>query len=203
MSSSKYIFTLDLRSVQSQISLPVTQGDTNRTLFISFVDGAKPYLLGENSYAMMSIIRPTGTSVQEFCEVEVGGACVIYNFSQYTCAVSGLHKCQLVLYNAEGKQIASPKFSIDAAPKLIDGDDVVIPDEDHTALNEIYLAEAERRAYFLEITEKVAAGEFNGEVGPEGPQGPPGDDYIFTEEDKADIIEAVLEPIPNGDEVLY
>ena len=203
MSSSKYIFTLDLRSVQSQISLPVTERDTNRTLLISFVDGAKPYLLGENSVAMMSIKRPTGTEVQEFCEVENGGACVIYNFSQYTCAVSGLHKCQLVLYNAEGKQIASPKFSIDAAPKLVDGDDVVIPDEDLTALDAIYLAEAERRAYYQEFTERVASGEFNGEVGPEGPQGPQGEDYIFTEEDKAEIIEAVLEPIPNGDEVLY
>lgn len=144
MSSSKYIFTLDLRSVQSQISLPVTQGDTNRTLIISFSDGAKPYVLGEKATAMLSIVRPTGTSVQEYCKVDEGGACATYEFSEHTVAVAGLHKCQLVLYNAVGKQIASPKFSIDAAPKLVAGDDVVIPDEELNAIEEIYLAEARR-----------------------------------------------------------
>ena len=144
MSSSKYIFTLDLRSVQSQISLPVTQGDTNRTLIISFSDGAKPYVLGEKATAMLSILRPTGTPVQEYCEVEKDGSCATYNFSEYTVAVAGLHKCQLVLYNAEGKQIASPKFSIDAAPKLVTGDDVVIPDDEVIALDAIYTAEAKR-----------------------------------------------------------
>lgn len=146
MDSSKYIFTLDLRSVQSQISLPVTQGDTNRTLIISFSDGAKPYVLGKGASAMLSILRPTGTPVQEYCKVDEGGACATYNFSEYTVAVSGLHKCQLVLYNAEGKQIASPKFSIDAAPKLVTGDDVVIPDDEVVALDAIYTAEAHRVA---------------------------------------------------------
>lgn len=146
MDSSKYIFTLDLRSVQSQITLPVTQGDTNRTLLISFSDGAKPYVLGENSVAMISIVRPTGTKVQEVCLVEEGGACVIYHFSDHTCAVPGLHNCQMVLYNPEGKQIASPKFSIDAAPRLVDGDDVVLPDEDITAIDEIFRNEAARQA---------------------------------------------------------
>jgi hypothetical protein len=169
-------------------------------LLISFSDGAKPYILADKSTAMLSIIRPTGTSVQEYCEVEEGGACVIYNFSQYTCAVNGLHKCQLVLYNAEGKQIASPKFSIDAAPRLVDGSDVVIPDEDITALDAIYQSEAERRAYINELKERVEAGEFRGDKGDKGDKG---DDYILTKEDKAEIVAEVLEPIPNGDEVLY
>ena len=200
MNPSKYIFTLDLRSVQSQITLPVTQGDTNRTLLVSFSDGAKPYVIGENSVAMMSLVRPTGTKVQEDCEVEEGGACVLYHFSEHTCIVPGLHNCQIVLYNAEGKQIAAPKFSIDAAPKLVDGDDVVIPDEDVTELDAIYLAEAERRAYHADFVARVEAGEFKGEP---GAKGEPGDDYIISEEDKAAIIAELLEPIPNGDGVLY
>ena len=156
MSSSKYIFTLDLRSVQSQISLPVTQGDTNRTLIISFSDGAKPYVLGEKATAMLSILRPTGTPVQEYCEVEKDGSCATYNFSEYTVAVAGLHKCQLVLYNAEGKQIASPKFSIDAAPKLVTGDDVVIPDDEVIALDAIYTAEAKRASAEMSRAEAEA-----------------------------------------------
>lgn len=146
MNSSKYIFTLDLRSVQSQITLPVTQGDTNRTLLVSFSDGAKPYVLGENCVAMMSIVRPTGTKVQEVCIVEEGGACVIYHFSDHTCVVPGLHNCQMVLYNSEGKQIASPKFSIDASPRLVDGDEVVLPDDDVASVDEMFRNEAARQA---------------------------------------------------------
>lgn len=159
MSPSKYIFTLDLRTVQSQMSLPVTQGDTNRTLVISFSDGGKPFVLGSGASAMISIVRPTGTSVQEFCLIEDDGARVVYNFSEHTCAVSGLHKCQIVLYNSEGKQIASPKFAINASPKLIDGDDLIIPDEDITAIDAIYLAEAQRQAAESEREEAEEARE--------------------------------------------
>lgn len=206
MDSSKYIFTLDLRSVQSQITLPVTQGDTNRTLVVSFSDGTKPFILGEKSCAMMSIVRPTGTEVQEYCEMDADGSCVVYRFTEHTCIVPGLHKCQLVLYNAEGKQIAAPKFGIDAAPKLIDNSDVIIPDEDISALDAIYIAEADRRAYHTDLKARVEAGEFKGEKGDKGDKGDKGNTgeaYILTDIDKSQLIDAVLEPISDGDEVLY
>lgn len=146
MSPSRYIFTLDLRSTQAQIVLPVTQGDTNREFLISFSDGGKPFVLGSRSTAMMSIVYPTGTSIQEFCEADSDGARVLYKFSEYTCPGAGLHTCQIVLYNAEGKQIASPKFSINASAKLVAGDDVVIPDEDITAIDAIYREEVLRQS---------------------------------------------------------
>lgn len=203
MNSSKYIFTLDLRSVQSQISLPVTQGDTNRTLCIGFSDGVKPFVPEIGSTAMMSIVRPTGTEVQEFCQFSEDGANVLYPFSKYTVVTEGLHKCQVVLYNPEGKQIAAPKFAINASPKLITGDDIVIPDEDVLELETVYEAEAKRRAYYEDFKKRVEADEFKGDKGDPGVKGDPGDDYVLSEEDRAEIITALLEPIPNGDEVLY
>lgn len=224
MSYSKYIFTLDLRSVESQMALQVTQGDTNRELVISFSDGGKPVVLANGSIAMMSIVRPTGTVAQEPCEIEEGGTYVVYTFSKYTCPVVGLHKCQIVIYNAEGKQIAAPKFAINASAKLVDGDDVIIPDEDVAVLDAIYLAETERQTYYVDFKKRVDAGEFDGQdvthewdgtnlvitsasgtssANLQGAPGPKGDTYVITEKDKAEIIAAVLEPIPNGDEVKY
>lgn len=203
MASSKYIFMLDLHGKKGQITLPVTQGDTDREFHIGFSDGARPYILEEGSTAMISIVRPTGTEVQEYCKIEENGAKVLYPFSDHTCVVAGLHSCQILLFNARGKQIASPKFSMDAAPKLIDHNDEEIPDEDVNAFDAIYQSEAERRAYFEELKERVAAGEFMGGQGPQGPQGPPGDDYVLTDEDKEEILATLLEPIPNGDEVKY
>lgn len=146
MGCSTYTFMLDLHSKKGQISLPVTQGDTNRELRISFSDGVKPYVLGAGSVAMMSIVRPTGTETQEFCNIEDDGARVVYPFTEHTCPVAGLHTCEVVLINSEGKQIASPRFSIDAAPKLVSGNDVEIPDEDISAIDAILKAEAQRQA---------------------------------------------------------
>lgn len=165
MKSSKYIFTLDLRSVQSQISLPVTQGDTNRTLGISFTDGAKPYILAAMSTAMLSIQRPSGTWLHEYCVIVDGGACVTYDFTEETCVATGLHNCVLTIYNAEGKEIASPKFSMDVAPKIARGDDYVFTDEDKTALADIYREEAVRRAYYQQFKYDVEEGKFKGVKG--------------------------------------
>jgi hypothetical protein len=36
-----------------------------------------------------------------------------------------------------------------------------------------------------------------------GEKGDPGDDYILTDEDKAEITQAVLAALPDGDEVFY
>lgn len=197
MSYSKYIFTLDLRSVESQMALQVTQGDTNRELVVSFSDGGKPVVLANGSVALMSIVRPTGTVAQESCEVEGGGTYVVYKFSQYTCPGVGLHKCQIVLYNAEGKQIAAPKFAINASAKLVLGDDIVLPEEDVLKLDAIYQAEAERQEFIAELKRQLEAGELKGDKGDKG------DAYVLTVEDKNEILKAVLEDIPNGDEVLY
>lgn len=48
-----------------------------------------------------------------------------------------------------------------------------------------------------------------GETGPQGPQGPQGipgadgDDYVLTEADKEEIVNLVIEALPDGDEVAY
>ena len=157
MGCTTYTFMLDLHSKKGQVSLPVTQGDTNRELRISFSDGVRPYSLEGVASAMMSIVRPTGTEVQEYCQIEEDGSRVVYPFSENTCAVAGLHTCEVVLYNYAGKQIASPRFSIDAAPKLILGDDVIIPDDDITAIDEIFRNEAMRQG--AEVKRETAENE--------------------------------------------
>lgn len=40
-----------------------------------------------------------------------------------------------------------------------------------------------------------------GERGPQGEPGPPG--YVLTQADKQEIVDAVLEALPDGDEVEY
>lgn len=145
--NSKYYFILDLHSTQSQISLPVSKGDTAREWHISFSDGGKEYLLKDGILAKLEIKRPTGTYIVEFCAVE-NNTTVVYKFSQNenTAIVDGLHDCSVTLYDAEGAKIASPKFCMVVSTRVVDSDDINLADSDITAIDAMLAAEAARQA---------------------------------------------------------
>lgn len=147
MNSSIYRFTLDMHSTQSQISIPATLGDTNRKLYISFTDGGNPYKIADGCLAQLSIKRPTGTFLVEFCAIEKNTT-VIYDFMQNenTCAVEGLHDCDITLYDAQGKRITSPRFALMVSEKAVNSDDINISDEDSLNIDTIVKAEQSRQA---------------------------------------------------------
>lgn len=147
MNSSNYRFTLDMHSAQSQISLPAMLGDTSRTLYISFSDGGKPYIIADGCLAKLSIKRPTGTHLEEFCTIE-SNTTVVYPFdkNENTCAVAGIHNCDVTLYDLEGKKITSAKFTMVVSERAINSDDIDVTDEDQTAIDAMLAAEATRQA---------------------------------------------------------
>ena len=95
MNSSIFRFNLDLHTTQSQISIPVMRGDTNREWRISFTDGENPVKLGEGSIATLSIKRPGGTFIVASCAIK-DETTVVYNFEQNknTAKEEGIHKCE-------------------------------------------------------------------------------------------------------------
>ena len=50
MKDSHYRISLDIHSTQSQVSLPVKQGDTSRKVFISLCEGGKPYHIEDDCF---------------------------------------------------------------------------------------------------------------------------------------------------------
>lgn len=147
MNSSCYRFSLDMHSTQSQVSIPVMQGDTARTLYISLTDGSKPYVIADGSSAMISIKRPTGTQLNEFCVIE-NNAVIRYEFSQNenTAAVLGLHNCTVSLYDANSSLITSPRFAMVVSDRVVNSDDIILTDEDRTAVDALLAKEAERQS---------------------------------------------------------
>lgn len=126
MRASRYSFTLDVQSAQSQICLAAIQGDTYREFYINFSDGGDPFVLEENTTASLIIERPDGISIEGLCDVVDGGAAVLYRFTKETCAVDGLHNCQLLLTvpdddddDSNNPQLHSPLFSMHVAKKKI------------------------------------------------------------------------------------
>lgn len=146
MNSSNYRFTLDLHKTQSQVSLPITLGDTARVLHISLSDGSIPYVIEDGCLAKIEIKRPTGTHLEAFCAIENNTA-IKYDFAQNenTAAVEGVHDCAVILYHADGGVIGSPRFTMIVSDRVINSDDIDRKDEDVLVIDAIIKAEAERQ----------------------------------------------------------
>lgn len=146
MNSSNYRFTLDMHKAQSQTSIPAVLGDTGRVLHISFTDGGNPYTIETGCLAMLTIKRPTGTMIEEFCEIK-NNTTVVYPFSQNenTCAVEGINECDVTLFGTDGRKITSPRFSLIVSNSVAHSDDIVITDETLSVIDSILTAEALRQ----------------------------------------------------------
>lgn len=146
MNPSSYRFTLDLHSTQSQISLPVTLGDTARVFYISLADGGLPYIIADGCLAMLSVKRPSGTHLEAFCAIE-SNTTIKYDFEQNpnTAVEDGIHDCSLTLYNAEGREISSPRFTMIVSSRVVNKDDINITTEDQSAISAILAVEANRQ----------------------------------------------------------
>lgn len=146
MNAIKHRFTLDMHNVQSQISIPITLGDTARILYISLSDGGLPYIIDDGCLAKLEIKRPTGTHIEEFCPVEKNTT-IRYEFSQNmnTAAVEGIHECAIVLYDTEANKICTPRFTMVVSDRVLSADDLVLTDEDKRIVETIVAAEIPRQ----------------------------------------------------------
>lgn len=155
MNSSKFRLTLDLHSTQSQYSIPVMIGDTYITLLISISDGGVPYIITDGCLAKLSIKRPSGSHLEEFCKVS-NNAIIEYPFKQNenTCAEAGIHFCDVTLYSPEGEELGSPRFIMVVSEKVVRRDDIELSTDDYTAVDAMLKAEAGRQ---LEETKRATA----------------------------------------------
>lgn len=149
MNSSYFRFVLDLQSTQSQVSIPVTKGDTARVWYISLSDGGQPYIITDGCLAKMEIKRPTGTFLEAFCAIEKNTT-VKYDFSQdevakNTAVVAGVHDCSVTILDREGNSIASARFSMVVNDRVVNKDDINISDEDKDTIDAMIAAEASRQ----------------------------------------------------------
>ena len=143
MSSSNYRFTLNVQEEQSQVSLPVRLGDTNRSLYISIADGGKPFTIEEGSIAVFVGKKADETTITTSCIIE-GNSVVRYSFNEQTASYPGIVDCEIRLYNKDGKLIASPRFIMVVDERvIIDGD--IVSENWITTLDELYGSEAQRR----------------------------------------------------------
>lgn len=149
MNESYYRITLDIKSIQSQISLPIKQGDTSRGIYISLTDGGKPYTIARGCYAIIKGEKSDGTEIGNNCYIENNR--IVYPITQHTVSAPGIVECEVSLYNAEGGIITSPRFTLIVDAKAV-GSDKYTSSSEYKALekylSEVRAAEEERQGVF-------------------------------------------------------
>lgn len=157
MKDSHYRISLDIHSTQSQVSLPVKQGDTSRKVFISLCEGGKPYHIEDDCFAVFSAKKPDGKVIEDKCII--ADNVIEYSIKEQTSSARGIHNCEIKLYSTNYGLITSPSFTI-----IVDGravsDEEIESTSEYSALTELY---TETAALKNEVETKLANGEFDGE----------------------------------------
>ena len=126
MRASRYNFTLDLQSQESQISLVSTLEDTNREFNINFSDGGEPIELEGNESVMLYIDRPDGTTyesaegVDKFVVKDDGSHYFVkIPFKKEMFSVVGIYRFKLKIIEAgdEDVHVWSPQFTMIVSEK--------------------------------------------------------------------------------------
>ena len=112
--------TLDLTGADMMPRVEVQQ-DNARSIVICLTQGGQPYWIAEGVTAVFSGRKPDGNPLFNACTIEKNR--VRYDFTDQTTNVAGIVECEILLYDAEGKRLASSRFEL-AIDELIhrDGD---------------------------------------------------------------------------------
>ena len=123
MSSSNYRFTLNMQDEQSQVSLPVRLGDTDRKLYINIADGGKPLFLEDGCRATFFGKKADGNSLCSDCIIE-DRSVIRYDFTDQTASCSGIVNCEIRLYDKNGELVTSPRFIMVVDARVVYNSDV-------------------------------------------------------------------------------
>lgn len=148
MNYSDYRFTLDVQIHQTQVSVPVTFGDSARRLCIGLTDGRKPYVIGEGCRAVFSAKKADGTVLKNDCIIERN--VIIYEFTEQTTSAEGVMHCDITLYAMDGRVLTSPQFIIVVDKRVVRDSELIatlsLSESESTTLEGIIKSENARVA---------------------------------------------------------
>ena len=167
MNYSVYRFTLNMHTHRSQASVSAVYGDTAVRLLINLTDGGMPYLIGDGCTAVLSGTKADGNKLWDRCVIINNGATIQYDFTEQTSNCAGVANCEITLYDAEGKIVTAPKFTIVIDEREVKDDDIPISETETALLDKIAIdetarvaAEEKRAKDFDELLDWVTEEEF-------------------------------------------
>lgn len=142
MNYAIFPFTLELQKTLSQISIPVTVGDTKRQFLISLTNGGKPYKITDGCRAAFTGTKADGKILYNDCVI-MDNTAIRYDFTEQTTSAPGRIDCQLKLYGEDGEIIAAPHFTM-VVYKAAAHIDSKVSEDEKTAIENMIAREAGR-----------------------------------------------------------
>ena len=166
MQDSIYRFSLDIHSTQSQVSIPVPQFNTARSIMATLTEGGKPYTLSDECRAVFTAIKADGTTVYNDCLI-LNGSVIRYDFTEQTVAAEGVADCAIKIFGANNKLLTSPRFSLVVYEDI--GNNIVPSESEMNILNGIMTKEADRAEAEIKRAEAEKARENTVYIGSDEP----------------------------------
>ena len=159
MNYSIFRFTLNMHTHRSQASVSAFYGDTAVRLLISLTDGGVPFLIGDGCTAVLSGTKADGKKLCNRCVI-VNGSTIQYDFTEQTSNCVGVTNCEVTLYDAEGKVVTAPKFTLVIDEREVNGDDIPVSETEMNIIAGIAIAETTREEAEASRVEAEEAREY-------------------------------------------
>ena len=175
MTNSFYKISLDIHDHGSHVSPNAKRGDTGRLLYITLMDGRKPYTITNECRAVFTAKKADGKIL--FNECSIIGNTICYAFTPQTTSAVGKAECEIKLYGAKDKLLTSARFSLMVEDTVYNEGDEVESEKEVTALTALI---SETNTLIADVRQELNNGGLKGdkgdkgdrgEVGPQGPKG--------------------------------
>lgn len=160
MKRTQYHIALDIHSVRSQVSIPVPQNDTARSICVHLSDGGNTFLIPDGCRAVFAATKADGKRLFNDCIIERNEV-IRYDFTEQTTNVIGKIDAQIILYGDDGGIITSPRLAVVVYESVLSDDGIDSSDE-MRALDALV---EEATELIADVEGKLARGELNGKDG--------------------------------------
>lgn len=131
MNVLKYRVSLDMFDTHSQTTIKAKKCDSACQIHITLTEKGKIYHIGEGCYATFNAKKSDGNFIYDKCTIE--NNTIVYDFlssldedgNAQISACEGIVECEITLYNADGEQLTSPRFTLFIDGTVYNGEDVV------------------------------------------------------------------------------
>ena len=141
MKDTKFRILLDIHEVRSQATIPVKVGDVSCKIYITLVEGGKPYKIHENSFGVFTGKKGDNNPIFNNCVIENG--IIRYDFTPQTVAAAGVLECEIRIYDEDGGVLTTPSFNIIVDERAVN-DSEIESSAEFTFLDEIIVNEGQR-----------------------------------------------------------
>lgn len=155
MKYSDYRISLDVRNIGSPIALECKKGETKIRIYITLLEGIKPYAISDECTAVFTAKKPDGNILFNNCGREDNF--IVYEFTPQTTSAVGVLNCEIRLYGADSDLLISASFRLLVHDAVYNDGDEIESTSEVTTLTSLI---SEATTLISTVNDKLENGDF-------------------------------------------